>query len=97
VKVVRHVVFRGRVQGVGFRAFVEEVATRHGLDGWVRNRRVGTVEAVLSGDAAAVDAVIDACRKGPAHSRVESIDQREATADELKLRGGEAFAMLPTV
>ncbi len=97
MKVVRYVVFRGRVQGVGFRAFVEEVAARHGLEGWVRNRRVGTVEAVLSGDAAAVDAVVEACRKGPSHSRVESIDQREATADELKLRGSETFAVLPTV
>jgi acylphosphatase len=96
VKVVRHVVFRGRVQGVGFRAFVEETAARHGLEGWVRNRRTGTVEAVLSGDAAAVDAVIETCRKGPSHSRVERIDQREATADELKLRGSETFAMLPT-
>jgi acylphosphatase len=64
VKIVRHVVFRGRVQGVGFRAFVEEVATRAGLEGWVRNRRVGTVEAVFSGDAAAADIVIEACRKG---------------------------------
>jgi acylphosphatase len=97
VKVVRHVVFRGRVQGVGFRAFVEEAATRHGLEGWVRNRRVGTVEAVLSGDAAMVDAVVETCRKGPALSRVESIDRREATADEPKLRGGETFAVLPTV
>jgi acylphosphatase len=97
VKIVRHVVFRGRVQGVGFRAFVEEVATRAGVEGWVRNRRVGTVEAVFSGDAAAADIVIEACRKGPPLSRVESIDQREATADELKLRGGETFAVLPTV
>jgi acylphosphatase len=97
VKVVRHVVFRGRVQGVGFRVFVEEAATRESLEGWVRNRRVGTVEAVLSGDAAAVDAVVEACRKGPPHSRVDSIDQREATADELKLRGSETFAMLPSV
>lgn len=97
MKVVRHAVFRGRVHGVGFRAFVEEVATRHGLEGWVRNRRVGTVEAVLSGDTAAVDAVIEACRKGPLHCHVESIEQRDATADELKLRGSETFAMLPTV
>jgi acylphosphatase len=97
VKIVRHMMFRGRVQGVGFRAFVEEAATRQGLEGWVRNRRVGTVEAVLSGDAAAVDAVVEDCRKGPALSRVESIDQREATADELKLCGGETFAVLPTV
>jgi acylphosphatase len=97
VKVVRHVMFRGRVQGIGFRAFVEEAATRHGLQGWVRNRRVGTVEAVLSGEAAAVDAVVEACRKGPPQSRVESVEQRDATADELKLRGSETFAVLPTV
>jgi acylphosphatase len=97
VKVARHVVFRGRVQGVGFRAFVEEAAIRQGLQGWVRNRSVGTVEVVFSGDAAAVDAVVETCRKGPRLSRVESIDQREANGDELKLRGSETFAVLPTV
>jgi acylphosphatase len=45
--IARHVVVRGRVQGVGFRAFVEHHAIQRGLTGWVRNRRDGSVEAVL--------------------------------------------------
>ena len=48
--VIRHAIFSGRVQGVGFRAFVEDEAARHGVEGWVRNRRDGTVEAVFAGD-----------------------------------------------
>lgn len=94
---IRHVTFRGRVQGVGFRAFVEAAATAHGIDGWVRNRRVGSVEAVFSGDAGTIDRVIAACRKGPPHGRVDAVDQRDGTADELALRGADKFAVLPTV
>lgn len=97
MNVIRHVLFHGRVQGVGFRAFVEYAAGRRGLDGWVRNRRSGSVEAVLAGEAADVDAVIEVCRKGPPSARVDRIDQREATAGELALRGSSAFAVLATV
>jgi acylphosphatase len=95
---IRHVVFRGRVQGVGFRAFVEDEAAKTGVEGWVRNRRDGTVEAVFAGDAKAIEATIAACRK-VAHARVDGIDAREARADdELALRGDtEKFAALPTV
>lgn len=93
-----HVAIRGRVQGVGYRAFVEDEAARRGLAGWVRNRRDGTVEALFCGPAATVDDVIEACRKGPWGARVDAIDQREARADEVAQRGhGAAFAVLPTV
>ena len=47
--IIRHIIARGRVQGVGYRAFVEDEAHRLGLRGWVRNRRDGSVEAVFSG------------------------------------------------
>ena len=97
MSVIRHVMFHGRVQGVGFRAFVEDAAESRGLQGWVRNRRSGSVEAALSGEATAVDAVIEACRNGPPSARVDRIDQREATAGELALRGSQPFAVLPTV
>ena len=95
--VIRHVMFHGRVQGVGFRAFVEHVAGQRRLQGWVRNRRSGAVEAVLSGDAADVEAVIDACSRGPPSARVDRVDQREATPGEFSLRGPEIFAVLATV
>ena len=96
--VIRHAIFRGRVQGVGFRAFVEDEAARHGVEGWVRNRRDGKVEAVFAGEAPAVETMIAACRKGGYASRVDGMDVREAGADELALRGGnDKFAVLPTV
>jgi acylphosphatase len=95
-QVIVHVMFHGRVQGVGFRAFVEDAAEQRGLEGWVRNRRSGSVEAVLAGEAGDVDAVIEACRKGPPSARVDRIDQRAATASELTLRGSSAFAVLAT-
>ncbi len=63
----------GRVQGVGFRAFVERAAQAHGLDGWVRNRRDGGVEAVLAGPPDAVDAVVAACGVGPPAASVAMI------------------------
>jgi acylphosphatase len=91
------VVIRGRVQGVGFRAWAEYTALERGLQGWVRNRRDGSVEALFVGPPDAVAAVIDACRQGPRGSRVEVIDQRDGTADELALRRrGELFSVLPT-
>ena len=97
MSVTRHVMFHGRVQGVGFRAFVEYAASERRLQGWVRNRRSGAVEAVLSGEAADVDAAIAACRRGPPSARVDRVDQREATPGELGLRGSEPFAVLATV
>jgi len=91
-----HVIVRGRVQGVGFRAFVEYEAERRGLAGFVRNRRDGTVEALFAGPPETVRDMIAACRKGPPGSRVETIDQRDAGADELA-QSGRGFAVLPTV
>ena len=88
----------GRVQGVGFRDFVLEEAAQQRLEGWVRNRadRV-SVEAVFVGAGDAVAAVIEACRKGPPAARVDALDQRVATSDELKLARPGAFSRLPTV
>jgi len=92
-----HIVVHGRVQGVGYRAFVEEEALTRGLQGWVRNRRDGAVEAVFAGDETVVADMIEACRRGPYAARVDTIDQREALPDELKLcRRGELFSVLAT-
>ena len=96
MSVVRHLIIRGRVQGVGYRAFVEDVAFDHGLAGWVRNRRNGAVEVVFAGSPAAVAQVAAACRRGPPGARVDSVEEREATQDELALSGGAGFAVLPT-
>ena len=94
---LRHVAIRGRVQGVGFRVFVEDEALKRGIAGWVRNRRDGSVEAVFSGAPEAVASVIDACGRGPMGARVEALDQRDGEAAELALRRpGELFSLLPT-
>jgi acylphosphatase len=93
---IRHVVIRGRVQGVGYRAFTEYTALDRGLAGWVRNRRDGAVEAVFAGPPEAVAAVIEACRRGPPGARVDAIEERDGTASESALRGREQFAVLPT-
>jgi acylphosphatase len=94
---VRHAVIRGLVQGVGYRAFVEDVARQRGLEGWVRNRRDGTVEALFSGPSQIVEDMIAACREGPWAARVDGIDLRDGHAEDLNLRRrGERFSVLPT-
>jgi acylphosphatase len=93
--VMIHVVIRGRVQGVGFRAWAEMTAIERGLEGWVRNRRDGSVEAVFAGPEGVVRTMIETCRRGPPGSRVDAIDQREAGAEDLALRRrGELFSVL---
>jgi acylphosphatase len=95
---ISHVMIYGRVQGVGYRAFVEDEAARFGLQGWVRNRRAGTVEALFAGSPETVDAMVELCRKGPPGARVDHIERRAASADELALRrSGRGFAVLPTI
>jgi acylphosphatase len=69
-----HVVVRGDVQGVGYRYTLRMVARDAGVSGWVRNRRDGSVEAVLQGSPDAIEAVLDACRAGPPASRVARLD-----------------------
>ena len=93
---IRHVVIRGRVQGVGYRAWTEYTAIDHGLEGWVRNRRDGAVEAVFAGAPQAVAEMIEACRRGPPAGCVDEVDERDGTKDELSARGRERFAVLPT-
>jgi len=65
---------RGRVQGVGFRWSMVQEARRLGARGWVRNRRDGSVEAMVTGPSAAVDRVVEWARKGPGSAVVTSVD-----------------------
>jgi acylphosphatase len=98
VLVIRRVVVRGRVQGVGYRAWTEDTALLNGLDGWVRNRRDGAVEALFAGTLDAVNGMIDACRRGPESAYVDAVDVHDAGPAELALRRGEdGFSVLPTV
>lgn len=85
------VVVSGRVQGVGYRAWTDHEARRRGLTGWVRNRRDGSVEAVFSGDVAAVDAMVRACRDGPPAAVVSDV-RSEPFAGTVP----SSFDLLPT-
>jgi len=93
--VIWRVIIRGQVQGVGYRAWAEITALELGVEGWVRNCRDGSVEALFSGTEEVVLTIIELCRQGPPGARVVSIDQREAGAEELALRRpGELFSVL---
>jgi acylphosphatase len=81
----------GRVQGVCYRAWTEETARTLGLDGWVRNRRDGSVEAVFSGPPAQVEAMLRSSARGPRDAEVTKVN----VTDE----GGappSGFKVLPT-
>ena len=69
-----HVFVAGRVQGVFFRASCAREARALGLAGWVRNAPDGRVEAVFEGGDSAVEAMVDWCRKGPTHARVDAVE-----------------------
>jgi acylphosphatase len=91
-----HVVIRGRVQGVGFRAWTQHQAQLRGIEGWVRNRRDGAVEALLSGREDAVEAMLDVCRQGPGTGRVEDIAVSAGDEALIAAPGSGRFEVLPT-
>ena len=78
-------------------AWAEQAALRHDLEGWVRNRRDGTVEAVVSGPESEVEAILTACREGPRGARVDAVEIVPGGDDLLRLRRhGERFSVLST-
>lgn len=95
---IRRVTIRGRVQGVGYRAFVEHQAMLRDLEGWVRNLRDGSVEALFAGPAEVVSDMVALCRRGPSSARVDGVEEESANSDALKpRRAGQRFSVLPTV
>ena len=88
----KRLVIGGRVQGVGYREWMVATAESLGVSGWVRNRRDGTVEALISGETAAVEELLRACRRGPRAAQVASIDEAMAEAPD-----SPGFRWLPTV
>ena len=69
-----HLIIKGRVQGVFYRASAQEQAQSLGLTGWVRNLPDGSVEAVAEGPAATVDRFVKWCHEGPRHARVDGVE-----------------------
>jgi acylphosphatase len=88
--ITRHITIRGQVQGVGFRHYFSREARRNGVNGWVRNRRDGSVEAVVHGALSAVEAVIAWARHGPPSARVTELHVTECEG------AYETFETLPT-
>ena len=79
------VVIMGRVQGVGFRYWTQDQARHLGLDGWVRNRRDGSVEALFAGPAAAVREMLATCWRGPTFSRVTDVVEEDTTDEDAPI------------
>ncbi len=82
----------GRVQGVGYRAWFEREALALGLNGWVRNRRDGSVEALAWGPAQALATLETQARRGPPAARVEAVQTSPAEPE-----GEAGFRFLPTL
>jgi acylphosphatase len=68
----------GFVQAVGFRYFAMEEARKLGIDGWIRNRSDGSVEALASGSTKSVEAFVAVCMRGPTGSRITNVDLHKA-------------------
>ena len=81
----------GRVQRVGYRAWMMRQASGFGLRGWVRNRADGSVEALVIGDDDRVAAIVEACREGPFGARVIDVEITDAADD-----GSSGFSAAPT-
>lgn len=81
----------GAVQGVGYRQWMVRQAVELGVSGWVRNRGDGTVEALVHGDAAAVEELLRRCRRGPAAAVVTLIREDWAEPDT-----NPGFRSMPT-
>jgi len=94
MNVTRHLRVSGRVQGVGYREGLRREALACGVAGWVRNRRDGSVEALLQGEAGAVEKVIVWARRGPPAARVDRVDGQPAQGEFD--RPCADFEVLPT-
>ncbi len=76
----KRLVIAGEVQGIGYRDWMVAKARELGVSGWVRNRRDGTVEALIAGEVASVEELARLCRRGPRMAQVSSISEDLAEA-----------------
>ena len=95
-QITRTLFIRGIVQGVGFRWALRETALAVGLCGWVRNRRDGSVEALIHGAPEAVSRLTDWAHRGPPGARVASVEMREAEQEAAAQTLPTGFEQRPT-
>ena len=80
----KHIVITGKVQGVGFRYWLYKTAVRKNINGWVKNKISGEVEALLIGDDVEINNLIKLCEKGPPSSKVTKIKVQNYQKQFLK-------------
>lgn len=95
--ITQHLIIRGHVQGVGYRWSMVQAAQQRGVQGWVRNRRDGSVEALITGTAEAVQSLIDWAHQGPPHARVDAVDVRSVSAPSGPSEPSSGFVQRETV
>ena len=80
----KHIVVTGKVQGVGFRYWLYKEAVQRNIDGWVRNKFSGEVEAILIGNDVKINNLIKLCKKGPPSSQVTKVKVQNYQKEYLK-------------
>ena len=80
----KHLVISGRVQGVGFRHWLQSIAIKKNIFGWVKNKITGEVEALIIGKEEEVEDIINLCEQGPLSSKVDQVKVKEYKKDYLK-------------
>ena len=86
----KHIIITGRVQGVGFRYWLYKAAVQKNINGWVRNKISGEVEALLIGGGIEIDNLIKLCKKGPPSSKVTKIEVKNYQKEHF----GKSFEIL---
>ena len=84
MNIKKHIIIKGKVQGVGFRYWLYKAAVQRNINGWVRNKISGEVEAVLIGNDAEINNLIKLCKKGPASSKVVKVEVQNYQKEYLK-------------
>ena len=86
----KHIVITGRVQGVGFRYWLYKAAVQKNINGWVKNKISGEVEALLIGHDVEIDNLIKLCKKGPPSSKVTKIEVKNYQKEHF----GKSFEII---
>ena len=80
----KHIIIKGKVQGVGYRYWLYKTAMQRNIDGWVKNKISGEVEALLVGKEADVNNLIKLCKKGPMMAEVKNVSEKNYEKEYLK-------------